>query len=305
MQINRRVFSYPVLNSNPSLSSYNGKVFDLKFELIENNNNLILKNIHYICNSDYINKKIEDKLIDVYCIIECSDTIYRKKHILSNKEGLDLTICKSDLSDRTEISAYAVSKENIAFESTEEFDEDYQGIVFEIEKCNILCANDGYNFRVIHKQKEDNLAKSIFSIIPIDESDIKTFEVEVKTNKIEISMSKENYQHYGSVYSADILAEEFFCVLLVPALTEALYVCKEYANNSNAQDIDDIESQYKWFASISSAYRNVFGKELTIDEFRKISPVSLSQTLLGSPIQTALKTIENSQSPMNGGIDNE
>lgn len=302
MQIKRRVFSYPVLNNVPSLSSYNNKIFLLKFELTDDDSDLIIKDIRYECDSDYINQKISNGDIKVICVVECSDTIYRKKFELNSSEGNNLRISKNDLSEKTDISCFAYACGDLLMETSEEFDEDYQNINYEIEKYNILCANDGYNFRIVHEQNEDNLAKSIFSIIPIDADDVDTFEVDVKTNKIEISLSQEDYQHYSNVYSSDILTEEFFCILLIPALTEGLYICKEY---NEAQDIEDLEAQFHWFRSITYAYKNLYGIDLDLDEFKKMSPSSLAQRLLGSPIGKALITLENSQNGINGGDDNE
>lgn len=294
MQVRRKTFSYPVLNHDYFLSTYNRKNFNLVYELKEDDKNLYIENIRFDCDSEFVNKRIEEGLIKVVCVVECSDTVFRKKYNISNT-ATRIMISKDELSNKVELSIFAYASNDFLMTSSDDFDEDYQGFDYQIEKYNILCANDGIVFAIIHEEKEGNLVKSIFSIIPIEESDKKIYDVDVKTNKIEINMSKENWLKYRNVYQSEILTEEFFCVLLIPALIEALFTCKNLIINNEEIGIEDIEQQYSWFRSITYAYKNLYGKELDLDEFKSISPVSLSQELLGQPLKRALETIENSQ----------
>ncbi len=299
MQVKRKIFPYPVINQTPYLSNYLDKTFELLFDKVETDKTIELHNIRFSSNSSFINCLYEKEIIKVKCIIECSNTVFRKNINLTKEDGNTLTLYKSDLSDRVEISTYAYANKDFVLDSNEEFDEDYQGIQYEIDKYSILAVNDGFSFNMIHTAEEDRITKSIFSIIPIVDSDSKTYEINVKTNKIEISMAEDLYFHYLPVSSDEYLAEEFFCILLIPALAEALNLCKDFIKNG-ACDIDEVISEYHWFSSVNKAYSLIYGHKLTAEEFIKEPLTSLAQRLLGNPLESALIKIANPNQKIGG-----
>lgn len=298
MQVRRKIFPYPVVNNSSFLSNYPDTYFELLFDEVKTENTIELKNIRFNTNSKFINDLFDNNIIRVKCIIECSSTIYRKSFDLSPVDDNTIILYKSDLADKVEISMFAYVTEDFIIESSNEFDEDYQGINYEIDKYSIIAINDGYSVNIVHTSKEDDLKKSIFSVIPIVDSDSKTFEVDVKTNKIEISMSYDLYMKYLVVSDDESLAFEFFCILLIPVLIEALNSCKKLI--SDGGDLDDVISKYNWFNSICKSYYAVYGNELTEEEFMKISLVSLSQKLLGSPLESALDSISDKKIELRG-----
>lgn len=305
MQIAKKIFPYPIINRESQYSTYNNSSFSLELEEIDSERIFYLKNVRYSTDSELLKKLIDDKKVEVALIIECSETIYRKKIIL-NEEGIDIPLYKSDFSGRVVYSIYAYTTQDIILETSEEFLEDYQGINYDLEKYSIIAADDGRTIYMNHEETEDNVVKSIFSVIPSLDNNDNVFHVDYETGKkITISLSENDFNNYNEMFNIDTYKELFFSVLLVPSLTEALTRCKMLVVNDE-YELDDVEQAYKWFKSIIMAYEKQIGKEFTVEDFKEISPVVLAQQLLGKPLSQSLKTIlTSSRTPKNAGDDDE
>ena len=307
MQVKNRIFPYPVLNNNAFISNYKDIIFELHYDEYNDNEYYILKNIRFSTNSDFLLKLYKEKKIKVVCILECSYTVYRKAIYIGNEIGQDIKIAKNDVSDKIFISMYAFTTEDIVYAS-KEFDEDYADINFEIEKYDIIAANDGYYYSIIHEENEDNLSQSIFSII-IDR-DLKdgTYLSEYdSTKKIVISLSEEDYNNYKLIHSVPIYNEVFFNMLLVPTLTEALTKCSEILiNDSSIDEIEDLTNNYLWFRSIMKGYNKLTGEILTKEKFLEKTPIYWAQILLGKPLSISLNRLVDEMKKINAeDNDNE
>ena len=287
MQVRNKIFSYPVLNNNKLYSNFKDSYFEIVYTPEEDDYAYILKDIKFSTDSQFINSLFDENKIDIKLIVECSETVYRKAFSI-DKVAKNIRLLKNDFTEKVDVSMFAVAKENFIM-SSNEFDEDYQGIEFEIEKYDIICANDGFNVRFQHDESENNLAKSIFSIIPSDSINDGTFEVDCEIGKkITISMSETDYKNCKIVNTVPTYMEIVFNMILVPALIEALTLCKK-SLQEGAIDLDDVGNKYIWFRSILMSYKRLNGKDLTVEEFSSLSPVLLAQQLLGKPLGKALE----------------
>lgn len=302
MQIAKKIFPYPIINRESQYSTYNNSSFSLELEEIDSEKIFFLKKVRYSTNSQLLRKLIEDKKVEVALIIECSETIYRKTVIL-NEEGIDIPLNKSDFSGKVVYSMYAFAAQDIILETSDEFLDDYQGINYDLEKYSIVAADDGRTIYMNHEEAEENVVKSIFSVIPSLDNNDDLFNVDYENGKkITISLSEKDFNNYNEMFNIDTYKELFFSVLLIPSLTEALSRCQMLVINEDCE-LDDIEQAYKWFKSIMMAYERQIGKEFTIEDFKEISPVVLAQQLLGKPLTQSLKTILSST--RNVGDDDE
>lgn len=303
MQIAKKIFPYPIINRESQYSTYNGSSFSLELEEIDSEKIFYLKKVRYITNSELLNKLIKESKVEVALIIECSETIFRKK-VLLNEEGIDIPLCKSDFSGKVVYSMYAYTTQNIVLESSDEFLEEYQGIDYDLEKYSIVAADDGRTLYMNHEDAEENVVKSIFSVIPSFDKNDNVFYVDYETGKkIIITLSENDFNNYNEMFNIDTYKELFFSVLLIPSLTEALTRCKLLVDE---YELEEVEQTYKWFKSIIVAYEKQIGKEFTVEEFRDFSPVVLAQQLLGKPLSESLKTILiSSRSTKNVGDDDE
>lgn len=303
MQIAKKIFPYPIINRESQYSTYNGSSFSLELEEIDSEKIFYLKKVRYTTDSELLNKLIKESKVEVALIIECSETIFRKK-VLLNEEGIDIPLYKSDFSGKVVYSMYAYTTQNIVLESSDEFLEEYQGIDYDLEKYSIVAADDGRTLYMNHEEAEENVVKSIFSVIPSFDKNDNVFYVDYETGKkIIITLSENDFNNYNEMFNIDTYKELFFSVLLIPSLTEALTRCRMLVDE---YELEEVEQTYKWFKSIIVAYEKQIGKEFTVEEFRDFSPVVLAQQLLGKPLSESLKTILiSSRSTKNVGDDDE
>lgn len=306
MQIKNKIFPYPVLNHNKGLSNYGDKDFLLDFEQEEDDTKFVLKNACFKTNSAFINDLYQQKKIAVYCILECSHTVVRKKFILDDK-GKDIILYKADFSERVDISMFAVALDNFIY-SSDEFESDYADISIEIEKNDIVAANDGFNLYFNHEEDEETFAQSIFSVVNDHNLEGNTYLVEFNVNrKILITLSDEEYKNYRTVYTIPVYQKVFFNMLLVPSLVEGLSLCQKMLIELPENDLDDVGNKYIWFRSIRAAYSKVYGQELDEEKFKSSSPITLAQGLLGKPFGEALDKLvkEISTGHEDGGEEDE
>lgn len=292
MQIKDRIFPYPILNHNKSLSNYKDIDFVMNYEQTETDSEYILRNATFTTESKLINDLVEKNLIKIQLIIECSSTVYRKAFKIG-KNPKDIHLNKSDFYEKVSFSMYATAIENFTLQF-DDVDEDYSNIEFEIEKYDILAANDGFTVSFIRDEAADTFAQSIFSIIVNKELDENVpYTVECNSSKkIQIILSEKQYNSYKLIYNVPKYTEVFFNMLLIPALIESLSLCRMELNQ-NSCDLDDIGDKFQWFRSIRSSYKKIKGHDLTVEEFKNCSIVSLAQELLGKPFNKALDNLLN------------
>lgn len=298
MQVGKRLFPYPVINNDKHISSYKNSIFG--FEYIQpatsENNMYKFKDVYYYLENDNVQKLIDNKDASVVCLIECPETLYRKRFFIT-KEKQDIAIKSTDLNGKISISAFVYS--NVEIDNFEDYDflEEYQDYKFKIEKNYILAIDDGYVFKLEHPDKEDNKMSSIFLVVPELDSSDEMVKFELTDNKIYIKMSKQSFDIYDNIKDNDFYKNIFFSSLTVPALTYAL-------NEVKGQDVDDLCLEKSWFNSICKQYRNVFKEELTQQKFEKINPVELAQALMNTPISKSINDLyDMAMMPAGGGND--
>lgn len=290
MQVKNKLYPYPILNHNMINSTFFNKDFKLCFESDKTKEELRLNNIHFETDSQYLLDLYLAGYIGVVCIIECSQTVFRKCYPLNNLTGKAIVLKNNDFNGRVEISMFAYAKKEFSMKS-DEFLEDYQGIVFSIDKYDILAVDDGFVIKFNHLENDNNVARSIFSIV-IDES-LKPDDAYYSSyngKKITIYLPREQYENYNIVFNSPNFKEVFFNMLLVPVLADIFSTIKKDLQEEN-YDIDDICDDYTWFYSIKKGYKNIFATELTKEIFQEISPVTLAQELLGKPFGKSLENL--------------
>lgn len=304
MQVKNRLFPYPVINNNKVYSNYINHEFSFLYEIYETEYAYILKNARYHTDSFLLDTLISEDKVLVSCIVECSNTVFRKSYKLS-LEGNDITLLKSDFDERVDISIFATATQDIQLKSLE-FDSNYSEITFDIEKYDILGANDGFNIHFKHEETEESLSQSIFTIITSRDLKDSAYTIECGTSrKIIVTLSEKDYQNYKLIYSVPTYTEVFFNMLLIPALIEGLNYCKNYIIEDTNRDLEDIGNQYPWFRTILKAHKRLHGLELMQEDFMKLSISSFAQELLGKPLGTSLEKLVAEIKNIDRGNDND
>lgn len=306
MLVGNKLFSYPVLNSNLSKSTYVDKLFKFDYDEQETEDKYYLHNIRFESDSALLNDLYNKGKVKVKCVVECSQSVFRECFEIGNKPGQSICLNKADLTERVVISAFAYASENIDIMS-DEFADDYKNVKFEIEKYDILAVNDGFSFYARKEEKEDNVVHSIFSIIP--DHDLKEedgYEVNFKGKKITISLNDKAFSNYKVIYTTPTYMEIFFGMILVHALEMALSAAIKMTKEED-RDIDDVCNKYRWFSSVVKSYVLREGKELTEEELNEYAGEKaciLAQKLLGNPLNKALKNLVADTQPK-GGYESE
>ena len=303
MQVRNKLFPYPVINHNSVFSNFKNLDFFMEYEPLETETAYILKNVHFMTDSQTINKLYDEGKIEIAMIIECSDTVFRRVYEVE-REPKDVVLPKVDFTEKVDVSMFATAKESFKF-SSNELEEDYQDLEFDIDKYDILGVYDGFNVRFKHEEAEETLVQSIFAINIDHELEDGKYVVECNVGrKISITLSEKDYLNYKVIYTVPTYKEVFFNMLLIPSLIEGLSLCKQVLNDES-KDLDDVGNQYLWFRSIQAAYKKLNGVDLKIEDFSRISPVALAQDLLGEPMGESLSKLVNETNKIDlGGIEN-
>ena len=99
----------------------------------------ILKDIKFSTESKFINDLYDKKLIKVFLVVECSDTVFRKK-IEVDKISSTIRLYKNDFTEKVDISMFAVATKN--FTLFYEVDEIIKILNLKLKRRYLMC-NDG------------------------------------------------------------------------------------------------------------------------------------------------------------------
>lgn len=274
MRVGKKLFPYPVINNSKKISAFKDSEFALIYDEGNDEENLILKNAHLkIDDMNLINLMSVGKVKGAL-IIECSSTIFRIKKDI-DMENRDIIIPLSNLNDKVYISCFLYATENIYDYKSENFLDDYSDYAFNIEKYDILAADDGF-FKVIEYDQDEDLKKdSIFSVIKT--KNIDCMQVDVSQKKIIIKLPESEHGLYYNLRYNKTYQPLFFSMMAIPALSIVLQRFKE-----QEYDVEDIADDYYWFNSIIASYERVYGKKLTNEIFNEMDMLILSQKLLNN-----------------------
>jgi hypothetical protein len=294
MRVKNKLFPYPVLNSNSRFSNFPAGEFKLVYNQEETEENTtILKDAHIQINCVELQELYNLGDILFTCIIECSDTIFRKAIPLKPGESINITLDHNDFNKAVVVSAFAYAAKNFTY-MFKTAAEDYQNISFEMEKYDILAADDGAIIVISHPENEKDVKHSIFSIINVHSQTDGSYQTSYDCgSKIEILLSDKDYGIYSALSNCIEYEKTNFNIFLIPVLTEAFAKCQELLAEKGNNDLDDITGQYLWFKSVIKSYQAQTGKDLTKEVFEKVSPVVFAQTILGNPLSSSLHELTN------------
>ena len=299
MRIGKRLFPYPVLNSEKVYSQYKESSFSLSYDenISDDKQFYELNNLHCEIDSNLLVGLIKEGKAEIICIVECPSTMFRQKYSLP-LEGMDLVIPLADLNNKVNVSSFVIAKEDINDFHSDDFLNGYEGISFSIEKYDILAADDGYVNTIDFDNFEDNKQKSIFLVIKDKGINDGTMRVEYDSEKITICLPEKEWNEYDKTKRISKFESLYFSVIAIPALGYALSCLQR-----NDPSVDMLKIDYRWFNSFASAYKNYHGEELTDDVFIKMNTNLESQIVLNNPVTKAVDQIFGFTIGVIGGDD--
>jgi hypothetical protein len=285
MRIGNRLFPYPLLNHEKLYSQYKERVFSLNFKEVISNSDFILNGLSFETNSSFLKDLISNGKVKVFCMVECPQTMFRKYFEISEEKS-DLSIPLFDLSGKTTINAFAIAVEEIKGFKSEEFLDDYDEYTFDVEKNGIVAVDDGYTTTIDFDSEEDTKKSSIFLIIKDKNIKDELMETDVDSSKITIRLPEAQWDIYDKTKKQSKFENLYFSIIAIPALSYALGLLQK-----NADSVDQLCIDYKWFNSFKKKYEDINEKELTDDEFEKMNASTEAQRMLNTPNTKSISDI--------------
>ncbi|BBM37168.1 hypothetical protein [Pseudoleptotrichia goodfellowii] len=277
MNIEYKLYPYPVLNYFSD--DYINSVFTSNLKLDKLGNGIIFE-LTANTDDEGLKELIGKGLAEYVFHIECSSTSYR--NIVKSATGTEtVTIPESKLNNRVNVCFFIVAKKEIENYSNVNFNPDYEGISFTIEKANILAIAKQYNVEI--EKEKDNLAQvpSIFLIIKRESDRKDGIEIEMLQDKLQISLSKKDYEHYALLSKGNYQAL-LHSSIIFPAL---IYVFE----NLKKSDLE-IYEDFNWFKTIKKVLNNI-DIELDKESLERELSYNLAQKIINFPVSRSLQVM--------------
>lgn len=294
MQLGNRVFPYPVLNKNDNLSDYKeSSTFMVSFDTNEDGSpyvvdgKVIFKNLHYTITDDSLKELIEEEKLKGAFIVECSASVYRNKFDIS-QTPYDLPVSVHELNGNVVTSCYIYATEDITGFKSDGFIDDYKNYTFDIDKFDILAADDGYKFKIDLDPTEDDKVSSIFTVIPLETNE-SIMKYENGDRNITIELPREYFNSYDIIKRKKEYNNIAFSMIAIPVLSN----CISEINTYEWEDIDSICDEHKWFNAVRISYKRKKGTELILENFYEMNSLELAQLVLNNASCNGLKDFEN------------
>ena len=294
MQLGNRVFPYPVLNKNDNLSDYKeSSTFMVSFDTNEDGSpyvvdgKVIFKNLHYTITDDSLKELIEEEKLKGAFIVECSASVYRNKFDIS-QTPYDLPVSVHELNGNVVTSCYIYATEDITGFKSDGFIDDYKNYTFDIDKFDILAADDGYKFKIDLDPTEDDKVSSIFTVIPLETNE-SIMKYENGDRNITIELPREYFNSYDIIKRKKEYNNIAFSMIAIPVLSN----CISEINTYEWEDIDSICDEHKWFNAVRISYKRKKGTELILENFYEMNSLELAQLVLNNASCYGVKDFEN------------
>lgn len=278
---NNTFFAYPIL------CNYNDDYNNVKFIAgstgkLTKTNKISIVETYVEIEDEEINNLLNSRELKIITKVFCPSTKYRE--IFEIQRGFDkIEINNRDINKRVEFTTYVIANKNINGFNSYNFNDDYRGMKFNIEKGSIVAI--GKEESIFFEKDIDDLTK-INSIVKIRDMKKENEPMTVTWDEyyIKINLSTSDYETYCrySDYCIPIVNS----MVVVPAL---MYILDQLA--SDEIDIGDIEDS-KWYRVLSKKISESTGKKFDLGYIKGIGSFEIIQRLFDVPIHDAMKEIE-------------
>lgn len=285
MKITRRLYAYPVLAADKD--DYVNSTFTVDMSENTDLNNL---NLHF---SIHMDSQTIDHLIGTgqarYLIhIECSSTAFRTAKQKSEKE-FDVSIPLDKLNGTVELVAFIVTTKEIADFRSQEWNADFDGFSFDLEKGAVLAYQNLPNLEITKNIEQLIKQKSIFSVYKRAGSDAKGMNINADNDTILIGLQEEEYRIYAACSTKSTLQPILNAMTVFPAM---VYILEELNLESNEVNGHDY-TKYLWYKSLVRAFKSR-GRDFTeFVEDNGRPAFEKAQELMEMPVGKALFAIRN------------
>lgn len=275
MQLRNKFYAYPVLTDGGNYYENSSFATDVTQSM---DGYAIRLSISSVLNDSVLTDMIHENLIQYAHHIECPQTCYRKLY-LTSEDHLVVALKDDEVNGDVQVCSFIVAARDIEKYTNPNFSSDYKGFKFDIDKGCVLAIGNSYSIRV--NKKRDDLANtsSIFSIAPNMDPLADSMEIDLKKDKIVISLPFKTHGQFVSIQSYQAVQPAMHSMLIIPAL---IYVLEELKN----ADLFLFEN-YRWFRSIRKAC-SAMNIDLSEENIKNLDIVKTAQKLLNSPIMNGI-----------------
>ena len=279
MNITKRLYTYPVLSEERD--DYVDSIFDAEVQYKMNGVN----NLQFDFDIEMDNKDLQRMILagdaEYVIHIECANTSFRTAiHDISNHVSKEIPIGR--INGRIEIIVLIATKKDVSHFVNSKWDDDYQGLSFELSKGSILAYKNIPVIDIVKNYEEFNSASSIFKVYKRLTSEPKPMEVDLSTAQIGIGLGLQEYEIYSRFCDKEELQPILNSMMIFPAL---VYVFEELKQENG---IDNYSGR-NWYVSLSKAYEkrgiDLADELLNSDK----TSVQLAQEAMELPLNAALR----------------
>ena len=294
MNVGNRQFPYPVFNTTSELNCFVKGNFRFAHGEISNDENgdvYLISDARYETNSEFLKKLIDSGKAACSLIVECPDTFLRKTFKLT-QSGQDIKLPYSSLGGEVSISCFVYAVEKIENYRSDDFEADFKGMAFELEKGDIIAIDDGYTQKTRRFDINKGYVPSIVLVSKKPTED-DLMSVEVGERKIKIALSPSIFDYYNRFKDDPKIKKIFFSMFLVPSLEYAINFLRSYIdeNSDEIKTIDDLADKYSWVSPFCDAYITSTNSELTLDELRSCNSLETAQKVIGYATKSGVNSL--------------
>ena len=275
-------YPYPVVKS--FIDDYNNTIFtgDLKVEI---GTNCYIVTPNFSINNDELANMIDKGNLTYAIEIQCTSTWFRKLYKIKNNQKFTIESCL--LHERVEITPCIISCANINNFQNDDFIEDYEGILFNINIGDIVGIGEKRTFDAYY---DNDIIKSESSIINIVKGSNKNeIECDFEGNIIQIYLPDIQFNEYkecGCMKDKHVLLN---AVLVIPVLVKAIGIIEEEERQDSEENVYQNKSWYKTIVANLKRHSNNDQKK-----YKQLleNSVTSAEILLGNNYISALRYIK-------------
>lgn len=278
MDIRHRLYPYPVLSD--STDDYSDSSFSMDFHAEQG-----MREICFSMSLKLDNEEIKQLIMQgeaEYVIhIECSYTAYRTV-IISDETEVKKVIPEHKLNGRVAVCAFVVAKKDIIDYYNHSFNEDYEGMKFNIHRGNILAIGGQVNIEITKEVEELAQIPSIFTICRCAQDVDDSMKIDITGDKIAITLCNRSFGNYKMLAGIPTMLPVLHSMLIVPTLIYTFETLKK----EGMSEFEDL----RWFKSVKRTLRKN-QMELTEELLENTPSYELAQKSLDLPIDCALDAL--------------
>ena len=278
MNITKRLYTYPVLSEEKD--DYKSSVYDVDFQYRMNGVNNLLLEFNITLDNEEIRKLILDGKAEYVIHIECTNTAFRTTlHSITEQNNIDIPVGR--IFGKLEVIALIVLKDHINHFVNSDWNDDYNGISFDLAKGSIIGYKNLPALDIVKNYEELTSASSIFTIYKRLTTEEKPMDVNIDSSLIKIGLGTQEYEIYSRFCKKTQFQPILNSMLVFPAL---VYVFEELKQETGIE-----ANQGKaWYISLDKAYEKR-GINF-IDEIKDDTKTSvqLAQEAMELPLSKAL-----------------